>query len=57
LRQHSEPAIATKAPKLLQQLIQNAHVRSTLASLAAFEALIPLVKEENKVSRSNLFIL
>ena len=55
LRQHCEPAIADKAPKLLQQLIQNAHVRSTLASLAAFQALIPIVKGENKASQSNLF--
>ena len=46
LRVSTTPAIATKAPQLLHQLIQDKHVRSLLASKDAFEALIPIVKEE-----------
>ena len=52
MRKHDVPAIASKAPQLLQKLIQNEHVRSTLSGREAFEALIPLVKEE-KASRGS----
>ena len=43
--------IATKAPQVLHQLIQDKHVRPLMASKDAFLSLIPIVKEEKKLGK------
>ncbi len=51
LRLSTSDVIATKAPQLLHQLVQDKHVRPLLASKDAFEALIPIVKEEKELGK------
>lgn len=51
LRLSSTAAIATKAPQLLNQLVQDKNVRANLAERTAFEALIPIVKEEMETKK------
>ena len=51
LRLSTCDVIAYKAPQLLNQLIQDKHVRPLLASKDAFEALIPIVREEKELGK------
>jgi hypothetical protein len=51
LRLSTCDVIAYKAPQLLYQLIQDKHVRPLLASKDAFEALIPIVREEKELGK------
>lgn len=51
LRLSPSDVISTKAPQLLYQLVQDKHVRPLLASKDAFEALIPVVKEEKELGK------
>lgn len=49
LREHDAQVIATKAPQILHQLVHGGqYVRPLLASKEAFEALIPVVKQEKE---------
>jgi hypothetical protein len=51
LRLSTSDVIATKAPQLLYKLVQDKNVRPKLASKDAFEALIPIVKEEKELGK------
>lgn len=51
MRLSTTSVIATKAPQLLHQLVQDKHVRPLLAEKSAFEALIPIVQGEKELGK------
>lgn len=54
LRTSPTTDIATKAPQLLYQLVKDNHARSSLAGKPAFEALIPIIKEEVETGKCGM---